>query len=75
MGKRLFWWARRASAKASMSSLVVSGPKLTRMVPAATFLGRFIAVRTWLSFPLWQAEPAEMQMLCSPRSETMFWLG
>ena len=51
MGKRVVLCSRRAAAKASMSSNTVSGPKLTRTVPAAVFLSRPMAVSTWLAFP------------------------
>src|SRR5699024_5176657 len=64
-----------ASARASTSSRVVSGPKLTRTVPAAVRLSRPMAVRTWLALPRWQAEPAEIKIPLASRSETMFWLG
>ena len=58
-----------------MSSRVVSGPKLTRTVPAAVFLSRPMADSTWLTRPRWQAEPAEMQIPFPLSSLTIFWLG
>ncbi len=58
-----------------MSSKAVSGPKLTRTVPAAVRLSRPMAVSTWLAFPRWQADPAEMQIPWPLSSVTMFWLG
>ena len=75
MGKRVFLCCSSAAHKASISSRVVRGEKLMRMVPAATFFGRFIALKTWLGWPLWQAEPAETQMPCWLKSFTMLPLG
>ena len=43
MGKRVSRWVLRAETSASISSVVVSGPKLTRSTPAAVFLSRPIA--------------------------------
>ena len=59
----------------NLLAAAVSGPKLRRMTPPETFFGSFRAAMTWLGLPWWQAEPAEMQMPCCPRSLTMFWLG
>lgn len=58
-----------------MSALEVSGPKLIRMTPAAVLLSKCRADTTWLALPRWQADPAEMQMPCAPRSVTMLALG
>lgn len=49
-----------ASASASISPRTVSGPKLTRTVPAAVRRSTPMALSTWLTRPLWQADPAEM---------------
>ena len=51
MGKRSFLCASNASYSASMDSLVVSAPKLTRKAPAASFLLGPSAAITWLGFP------------------------
>ena len=58
-----------------MSAKTVSGPKLIRTVPAAVRLSSPMAVSTWLAFPRWQAEPAEIQIPFPSSSPTMFWLG
>ena len=52
--------AATASASASISPRSVSGPKLIRTVPAAVRRSTPMALSTWLTRPLWQADPAEM---------------
>ena len=60
----------RAAARAAASSLVESGEKDSRSAPSSTGLGSLRAAKTWLGFPLWQAEPEETHTPWSPSTRT-----
>ena len=67
-------WVRAAMSR-SASSRVESGAKDRRRAPDSQGLGRPTAAKTWLGYPLWQAQPEEMQIPWSPSTRTSTSLG
>ena len=61
-----------ASARASTSSRVLEGAKERRSIPSRTGLDRFMAPYTWLAFPRWQADPAEINQLLDDKPDSMY---
>ena len=65
----------RACTRQSISSKVFSGDREMRKMPIITLGGSFMAEKTWLGLPLWQAEPEETKIPRSLKARTSISLG